>query len=100
MLIKERLGHLPGTIDENYQLIRKSLPIFSDLSEPQFREMLIDSPVHLKKPGEIIFERLDYTATFWSIVRGTVEAHIGPQANSLARRQLLRRARAHVRAAA
>jgi thioredoxin reductase/CRP-like cAMP-binding protein/Fe-S-cluster-containing hydrogenase component 2 len=78
VLIKERLGHLPGTVDENYKLIRRSLPIFADLSEPQFRELLIDSPVHCKKPGEIIFERLDYTDTFWSIVRGTVEAHIGP----------------------
>lgn len=78
VLIKERLGHLPGTVDENYQQIRKSLPLFADLSEPQFREMLIDSPVHLKKPGEIIFERLDYSDTFWSIVRGTVEVHIAP----------------------
>ncbi|MBS1118502.1 MAG: cyclic nucleotide-binding protein [Deltaproteobacteria bacterium] len=78
VLIKERLGHLPGTVDDNYQLIRKSLPIFADLSEPQFRELLIDSPVHLKQPGEIVFERLDYTDTFWSIVSGTVEAHIGP----------------------
>lgn len=76
VLIKERLGHLPGTVDENYKLIRKSLPIFADLSEPQFREMLIDSTVHLKKPGEIVFERLDYTDSFWSIVRGTVKAHI------------------------
>ncbi len=76
VLIKERLEHLPGTVEQNYKLIRQSLPIFADLSEPQFREMLIDSPVHLKKPGEIIFERLDYTNTFWSIVRGTVEAHI------------------------
>lgn len=78
VLIKERLGHLPGTVDENYSLIRKSLPIFSDLSEPQFREMLIDSSVHLKKPGETIFERLDYTDSFWSIVRGTVKAHVSP----------------------
>ena len=51
VLIKERLGHLPGTVEQNYKLIRKSLPIFSDLSEPQFREMLIDSPVYCKKPG-------------------------------------------------
>jgi thioredoxin reductase/CRP-like cAMP-binding protein/Fe-S-cluster-containing hydrogenase component 2 len=78
VLIKERLGHLPGTVEDNYQLIRKSLPIFADLTEPQFREMLIDSPVRVKKPGEIIFEQLDYTDTFWSVVRGTVAVHIGP----------------------
>lgn len=77
-LLKERLGHLPGTVDENYKLLRKSLPIFCDLTEPQFREMLIDSTVHLKKPGDVIFERLDYTDTFWSIVKGTVKAHVGP----------------------
>ena len=85
VLIKERLGHLPGTVDENYQLIRKSLPIFADLTEPQFREMLIDSPVHLKKLGETIFERLDYTDTFWSIVHGAVQVHIGPDKRVLLR---------------
>jgi thioredoxin reductase/CRP-like cAMP-binding protein len=85
VLIKERLGHLPGTVDENYQLIRRSLPIFADLTEPQFREMLIDSPVHLKKLGETIFERLDYTDTFWSIVHGAVQVHIGPDKRVLLR---------------
>lgn len=70
VLIDERLAHLPGTVKENYDLIRKSLPLFKDLSEPQFREMLIDSTVHLMEPGQTVFERLDYTDTFYSVVSG------------------------------
>lgn len=73
VLVTERLQHLPGSISENYATIRHGIPLFTDLNEPQFREMLIDSQVHLKKRGEIIFERNDYTDTFFSVVAGTVE---------------------------
>ncbi len=76
VLIRERLEHLPGTVDDNYRIIRGNLPMFGDLTEPQFRELLIDSTVHVKQPGEIIFQRLDYTDTFYSIVSGAVEIQV------------------------
>ena len=76
VLIRERLEHLPGTVDENYRTIRGNLPMFSDLTEPQFRELLIDSTVHVKQPGDVIFARNDYTDTFYSIVSGAVEIQV------------------------
>ncbi len=76
VLIRERLEHLPGTVDDNYRFLRGHLPMFSDLSEPQFRELLIDSTVHVKQPGEVIFARNDYTDTFYSIVSGAVEIQV------------------------
>lgn len=72
VLVNEKLADLPGTIAENYANIRHALPLFMDLNEPQFREMLIDSNVHLKSKGEIIFEYNDYTDSFYSIVGGSV----------------------------
>jgi len=76
VLIRERLEHLPGTVDENYGRIRSRVPLFGDLTDPQFRELLIDSTVHVKQPGEIVFERLDYTDSFYSIVSGAVEVRV------------------------
>ena len=78
-LIKERLAHLPGTVAENYKLIKDSLPLFSELSEPQFRELLIDSTVHQLAANQIVFQRLDYTDTFFSIVSGGVEVKVDEQ---------------------
>jgi CRP-like cAMP-binding protein/thioredoxin reductase/Fe-S-cluster-containing hydrogenase component 2 len=72
VLVNEKLEGLPGSIRDNYEAIRRGIPLFTDLNEPQFREMLIDSTVHLKKKGEVIFERNDYTDSFYSIVGGSV----------------------------
>ncbi len=72
VLIEEKLKDLPGTVADNYTTIRHALPFFIDLNEPQFREMLIDSTVHRKSKGDIVFEYNDYTDSFYSIVAGTV----------------------------
>jgi CRP-like cAMP-binding protein/Fe-S-cluster-containing hydrogenase component 2 len=72
-LVRERLQHLPGSPKDNYDLIRQNTPLFKDLTEPQFREMLIDSTAHEKRPGEPVMVRLDYTDSFWSVVQGSVQ---------------------------
>ncbi len=77
VLVKEKLDVLPGDTNQNLKMIFAKLPLFKDLSEPQFRELIIDSTVHVKKAGEIVFERNDYTDTFYSVVSGTVKVEIG-----------------------
>jgi len=74
VLIDERLKHLPGSIESNLQLIREELPLFAGLSTPQFRELISESRVFEQKRGEVVFERNDYTDSFFSIVRGEVVA--------------------------
>ena len=76
VLIRERFLPLSTSPDESYRLVRENTPIFSELTEPQFRDMIIDSTVHLKMPGDVVFERLDYTDSFWSIVSGSVEVPV------------------------
>ncbi len=75
-LLAERLQILPGSTNDNLAKIRSTLPLFTDLSDPQFRELMIDSTVHVMKAGEAVFERNDYTDTFWSVVSGTVHIEL------------------------
>jgi thioredoxin reductase/Fe-S-cluster-containing hydrogenase component 2/CRP-like cAMP-binding protein len=77
-LLEERFEHLPGGCKENFPLVRTTLEFFRDLSDPQLREMVIESSFYLKQPGEVVFEKNDYTDTFWSVMRGSVEIELGP----------------------
>lgn len=79
-LLEERFEHLPGGCTENLPLVRTTLGFFRDLSDPQLREMVIESSFYLKQPGEVVFEKNDYTDTFWSVMRGSVEVELGPGA--------------------
>lgn len=88
VLVDERLKGIPGDSKAVLTMIRQSLPLFAELSDAQFRELIIDSTVHSKKRGEIVFERNDYTDTFWSVVSGSTavalpngEKAIIPQGN-------------------
>lgn len=76
VLIDERLNVLEGEPEKNLQMIREALPLFSDLSEPQFRELIIDSTVHRLPKGAVVFERNDYTDTFFSVVSGEVQIEL------------------------
>jgi CRP-like cAMP-binding protein/Fe-S-cluster-containing hydrogenase component 2/thioredoxin reductase len=76
VLIREKLDVLPGDTNANLEMIRTKLPLFKELSDSQFRELIIDSTIHIKKPGDVVFERNDYTDTFWSIVEGSVAVEL------------------------
>jgi CRP-like cAMP-binding protein/Fe-S-cluster-containing hydrogenase component 2/thioredoxin reductase len=78
-LLEERFISIPGAFAENFAKIQGNLPLFKDLSEPQLREMLIDSTLHNLNRGDIVFEKNDYTDTFWSVVSGSVEIEITPE---------------------
>ncbi len=76
VLIEEKLGHLPGEVNDNLKLICDSMPVFKDLSEPQFRELISESTAHLKKTNDIIFNIKDYTDTFFNIITGSVKINL------------------------
>ncbi len=73
VLVKEKLSALDGEVNQNLEMIRNALPFFSECSDSQFRELIIDSDLHLMKPGQVVFEINDYTDSFWSLVKGSVE---------------------------
>lgn len=76
-LLEERFENIPGGFTENFEKIKTNLPLFQSLSDPQMREMVIESSLHSKEIGEIVFERNDYTDTFWSVIEGEVQIEIG-----------------------
>lgn len=73
VLIQETFAPLNGDTNEILAQFKTALPLFRELSESQFREMIIDSTVHTMNAGDIVFNRNDYTDTFFSIVSGGVE---------------------------
>jgi thioredoxin reductase/CRP-like cAMP-binding protein/Fe-S-cluster-containing hydrogenase component 2 len=77
-LLEERFSRIPGGFAENLSKVSTNLPLFKDLSSPQLREMIIDSTLHSMIKGDVVFEKNDYTDTFWSIVSGSVEIEVAP----------------------
>ncbi len=79
-LLEEKFGPLleQHTVDELLEHIRTSVPLLSGLTTLQLREFLIDSSFHFPKPGDTVFERNDYTNSFFMIVEGGVEILIDP----------------------
>jgi CRP-like cAMP-binding protein/thioredoxin reductase len=77
-LLREKFRALPGfrTVDAALELVQKRVPVLAPLTRLQLREFLLDSEVRTPRAGETIFERNDYTDSFYSIVDGQVEIEL------------------------
>lgn len=71
-LIEEVLSPLKLPVKEAFKIMRDKLELFSDLSTPQFRELLIDSTIKVLGKNDLIFEKDDYGDSFWNVVSGKV----------------------------
>jgi CRP-like cAMP-binding protein/Fe-S-cluster-containing hydrogenase component 2/thioredoxin reductase len=73
-LLKAKFAHYARarTVGEGLALLQKNVPLLAGITTLQLREFLIDSDIRTPKPGENVFNRLDYTNTFYSIVEGEV----------------------------
>ena len=60
------------TVNHGLILLQRNVPLLSGITTLQLREFLLDSEIRTPAPGEIIFNRNDYTNTFYSIVEGEV----------------------------
>lgn len=83
VLIEDVFKGLPESTSYYLQKIRQSLSLFQDLSESQFRELISESKVHLMHPGQIVFERNDYTDSFYSLVEGQVRVKVSDERHLL-----------------
>lgn len=80
-LLEENFGELlrdNKTVDDVLRQISESVPILSGLTTLQLRELMLDSKVHRPIDGTVIFERNEFTNTFYSIVYGGVDIHVDP----------------------
>ncbi len=84
-LLAAKFNKLPGqhTVSEWLEFIRTKVEIFRALTPLQMREFMLDSDVHIKKSGAVIFERNDIGSSLFSIASGGVNVHINPQDPSI-----------------
>ncbi|HVT34781.1 MAG TPA: cyclic nucleotide-binding domain-containing protein, partial [Nevskiaceae bacterium] len=74
-LLREKFAAVPqwGSVDEAIARIRQRVPVLAPLTPLQLREFLLDSTLHAPAPGTVIFERNDYSNSFYSVIDGSVE---------------------------
>lgn len=63
---------LAKSVSDALALIQRNVPLFTDMTTLQLREFMLDSDVLAPKSGSVIFEKDDYSNTFFSIVEGEV----------------------------
>jgi len=74
-LLKDKFAKMPGfrSVDEALQRVQKNVRLLSHITPLQLREFMLDSDILTPKAGDKVFERNDYTNTFFSIVEGEVQ---------------------------
>jgi CRP-like cAMP-binding protein/Fe-S-cluster-containing hydrogenase component 2/thioredoxin reductase len=64
------------SVSEALARIRASVPLLAGITTLQLREFMLDSDVRTPTAGEVVFQRNDYTNTFFSIVAGEVDVEL------------------------
>ncbi len=82
-ILWEKLRHIPGVanVDEAITRIQASAPIVAGLTRLQIREFLLDSDIVKIPAQDIVFEKGDYTNSFYSILDGEVKVEVGEPTN-------------------
>jgi CRP-like cAMP-binding protein/thioredoxin reductase/Fe-S-cluster-containing hydrogenase component 2 len=64
------------SIEEVLEKIQRTVPFLALLNPLQLRELVLESNILLPEPGEIIFQRNDYSSTFFTVVEGELDVMI------------------------
>jgi CRP-like cAMP-binding protein/thioredoxin reductase/Fe-S-cluster-containing hydrogenase component 2 len=74
-LLEQKFKCLPfaAGVDETLALVRQRIPLFADINGLVLRELVLASNLLTPRPGDIIFQKNDYTNSFISIVQGEVQ---------------------------
>jgi CRP-like cAMP-binding protein/Fe-S-cluster-containing hydrogenase component 2/thioredoxin reductase len=79
-LLEEKFKALPydQDVDGILAMMQTRIPVFSGVNPLMFREVMLDSAVHAPAEGSVIFEKNDYTNTFYTILDGEVKIEVAP----------------------
>jgi Fe-S-cluster-containing hydrogenase component 2/CRP-like cAMP-binding protein/thioredoxin reductase len=74
-ILEDKFRHLPfgEDVDGTLALIRERVPLFSDINGLVLRELVLASELLTPNPGDVVFQKNDYTNSFLSIIDGEVE---------------------------
>ncbi len=83
-LLKAKFAAMPGfrSVNETLERVQKNVRVLAQITPLQLREFMLDSNVRTPKAGEAIFQRNDYTNSFFSIVEGEVRVVLDETTNS------------------
>ncbi len=78
-LLSAKFSPLPFDmeVDEVLEMMQSRIPVFAGVNALQFRELMLDSSVHVPGKGEVIFAKNDYTNSFYTILEGSVDIEVG-----------------------
>ena len=60
-------------VEDVLALVSSNMPWMRGLNALQLREFMLESEIRMPRQGEVVFERNDYSNSFFSIVRGQVQ---------------------------
>jgi CRP-like cAMP-binding protein/thioredoxin reductase len=74
-LLAAKFAGIPGfrSVSDTLQEMQRQIPLFTEVNPLMFREIALGSTIHVLNPGEVVFRRNDYTNSFYTILRGSVE---------------------------
>ncbi|MBV1876907.1 MAG: cyclic nucleotide-binding domain-containing protein [Pseudomonadales bacterium] len=77
-LIEDKFKVLPYTedVDHILKLMQERIPIFSSVNALLFRELILDSNVHVKQAGDVVFAKDDYSSSFYTVLEGEIKTII------------------------
>ena len=77
-LLEDKLVGMPGrlAVADALDEIKAKVQLFQGLTTLQLREFLLDSEMHVRLAGEVIFEHNGFANTVFCIVSGTVEIEL------------------------
>jgi len=78
-LLEQKFSQLPFDLDVDgiLSLMQTDIPVFTPLTPLVFRELILDSKVHVLAPNTEIFKKNDYSNTFYTILQGNVNIVMG-----------------------
>ena len=77
-LLRAKFTQVPALTKVNRAIaaIRADIPLFAGLTPLQLREFLLDSDIRTPAAGAVVVQHNDYTDTFFSILRGSVNIQL------------------------
>ena len=74
--LREKFEGLPGSVSEVLDRIRETIPVFASLTTIQLREFLFESELRRLAAGETVYERNDFTNSFYAVLEGALEVRL------------------------
>ena len=80
-LLREKFKTMPGfsNVGAALEKVQKNVRLLSHITPLQLREFMLDSDVRTPRQGEPVFQRNDYTNSFYCVVDGSVEVEVNAE---------------------